>query len=145
TAVIGDSAAIGLDDAVYAAFDGDPVGLDRALDRIFDEGVAAVSAGRALPRPARAPHRVCGLVASGGRPPGAVLRRGAPAPLTRRQAFTHQARTWPSDRLADLLGRLLDAEIECKSTGMPDEAILRRAALRVVQGARALKRTPVRR
>jgi hypothetical protein len=40
---------------------------------------------------------------------------------------------------------LLDAELQCKSTGMPDEAILRRAALRVAQGARALMKAPARR
>ena len=48
-------------------------------------------------------------------------------------------------RLADLVDLLLEAEMQCKTTGLPDEAILRRTALRIAQGARSLARAPARR
>jgi DNA polymerase-3 subunit delta len=143
-AVIGDSAAIGLDDAVYAAFDGDPAGLDRALDRIFAEGVAAPSAVRAFQRHADLLHRLTGAVDAGARPDDVVARMRPPPHFSRKAALTRQVRTWPTRRLADLLDLLLEADMQCKTTGLPDEAILRRAALRVAQGARALARAPAR-
>ncbi|MBL8675562.1 MAG: DNA polymerase III subunit delta, partial [Rhodospirillales bacterium] len=59
--VIGDTAAIRLDDAVYAAFSGDPGALDRSLDRVLGEGVAPVAAVRALQRHADILHRITGL------------------------------------------------------------------------------------
>ncbi len=144
-AVIGDSAAIGLDDAVYAAFDGDPVGLDRALDRIFAEGVAAPSAVRAFQRHADLLHRLAGAVDIGARPEDVIARTWPQPHFSRKSALTRQARTWPSPRLADLIGLLLEADMQCKTTGLPDEAILRRAALRVAQAARALARAPAKR
>jgi DNA polymerase III subunit delta len=41
-AAIGDSATLSLDDVVYAAADGDAAGLERALQRAFEEGEAEV-------------------------------------------------------------------------------------------------------
>lgn len=144
-AVIGDSAAIGLDDAVNAAFEGEPVALERALDRTFAEGVAAPSAIRAFQRHADLLHRLVGAVAAGTRPDDVLGRLRPPLHFKRRQALERHVRIWPLQRLTDLLELLLEAEMQCKTTGMPDEAILRRAALRVAQGARALVRTRPRR
>lgn len=144
-AVIGDSAAIGLDDAVFAAFDGDPGALDRALDRVFAEGMAPAAAVRALQRHTDLLHRLAGAVEGGARPDDAIARLRPPPHFSRRAALQRQARTWPSRRLADLVDLLLEADMQCKTTGLPDEAILRRAALRIAQGARALARAPARR
>jgi DNA polymerase-3 subunit delta len=144
-AVIGDSAAIGLDDAVYAAFDGEPAALNRALDRVLAEGTAPASAIRAFQRHGDMLHRLAGAVEAGARPDDAIARLRPPPHFSRRAALQHQARAWPSQRLGELLGLLLEAEMQCKSTGMPDEAILRRAALRVAQGARAIMKAPARR
>src|SRR5436305_1107181 len=49
-AVISDSAALSLDDAVLAAAEGDAAALDRALARVFQEGESAVTVIRALLR-----------------------------------------------------------------------------------------------
>jgi DNA polymerase-3 subunit delta len=145
-AMIGDSAAIGLDDAVYAAFDGDPAGLDRALDRVFSEGMAPASAIRAFQRHADMLHRLSGAVAAGARADEAIGRLRPPPHFSRRPVLQRQAGAWPARRLADLLELLIEAEMQCKTTGLPDEAILRRAALRVAQGARAIMRAgPARR
>jgi DNA polymerase-3 subunit delta len=139
-AVVGDSAAIGLDDAVYAAFDGDVVALDRALDRVFDEGTAVGSAIRALLRHATLLHLLAGMVEA-KRPLDDALKRVWPKPhFSRLQALQRQARGWPVAVLADALDMLLDAEIQSRTTGLPDEALVRRAALRVAQRARGLLR-----
>src|SRR5207237_769197 len=47
-AVISDSAALSLDDAILAAAEGDAAALDRTLARVFQEGESAVTIIRAL-------------------------------------------------------------------------------------------------
>jgi DNA polymerase-3 subunit delta len=61
------------------------------------------------------------------------LPRGGPV----RQRFERHLKTWPLPRLSAALATILDAEIECKRTGLPDEAIARRLCLRLAQFAKA--------
>jgi len=135
-AVMGDTAAIGVDDVIAAAFDGEPVALDRALDRVFAEGGNAVQLVRSLQRHADQLHLVSGHVAAGANFEAAMARarflpRGGPV----RQRFERQARTWPLPRLSAALEALLEAELQCKTTGYPDEAIARRVCLAIARRA----------
>jgi DNA polymerase-3 subunit delta len=139
-AVLGDSAAIGLDDVIAATFDGELTALDRALDRLFAEGGSAVQLVRALQRHADQLHLVAGLAANGVSFESALfkvrgLARGGPM----RQRFERHARAWPLRRLSDALPAILKAEQECKSTGFPDEAIVRRLCLALALSARAAR------
>ena len=99
-------------------------------------GAGAAAAG------ARAPlHRGCTswrCASAGGEPLEEVVERARPPIHFRRKASVRQAlQRWPAARLAAALGRLLAAEIGCKTTGWPAEALCRRAALGVCQAARA--------
>jgi len=139
-AVLGDTAAIGIDDVIAATFDGDLAALDRALDRVFAEGGNAVQLVRALQRHADQLHLVAGHAANGGSLEGAMfkargLARGGPM----RQAFERHLRAWPLARLSDALQAILKAEQDCKTTGLPDEAIARRLCLALASSARALR------
>jgi DNA polymerase-3 subunit delta len=139
-AVLGDTAAIGIDDVIAATFDGDLAALDRALDRVFAEGGNAVQLVRALQRHADQLHLVAGHAANGGSLEGAMfkargLARGGPM----RQAFERHLRAWPLARLSDALPAILKAEQDCKTTGLPDEAITRRLCLALASSARALR------
>src|SRR5690606_38200317 len=49
-AVVGDSAGLSLDDAIFAAAEGDHAAMDRVLARLFLEGVGAVTVLRAAAR-----------------------------------------------------------------------------------------------
>jgi DNA polymerase-3 subunit delta len=60
------------------------------------------------------------------------LPRGGPV----RQRFEQHLRSWPLPRLGAALTRILDAEMQCKSTDMPDEAIARRLCLALASAAR---------
>jgi DNA polymerase-3 subunit delta len=133
-AVLGDTAAIGIDNVVAATFDGELIALDRALDRVFAEGGNAVQLVRALQRHVDQLHLVAGHAANGGSLEGAMFKarslpRGGPV----RQRFERHLRAWPLVRLGAALQVILEAEIQCKTTGLPDEAIARRLCQRLAQ------------
>src|SRR5471032_1700996 len=135
-AVLGDTAAIGIDNVVAATCSGQLVALDRALDRVFAEGGNPVQLVRSLQRHVDQLHLVSAH-ARGGNFEGAMfkargLARGGPM----RQRFERHLHSWPLPRLSQALSRILDAEIDCKKTGLPDEAIARRLCLALAQAAR---------
>ena len=139
-AVLGDTASIGIDDVIAATFDGELVALDRALDRVFAEGGNPVQLVRSLQRHADQLHLVSGHAAKGGNLEGAMFKaRGLPRGGPLRARFERHVRTWPLSRLSLALTTILEAEIECKRTGLPDEAIARRLCLRLSQAARSAK------
>jgi DNA polymerase-3 subunit delta len=136
-AVLGDTAAIGVDDVVGATLDGEMVALDRALDRVFAEGGNAVQLVRALQRHVDQLHLVSGHARGGANLEAAMFKaRGLPRGGPVRQRFERHLRTWPLARLGAALDRILEAEIQCKSTGQPDEAIVRRLCLALASSAR---------
>jgi len=135
-AVMGDSSSMEIDDVVGATFDGDLITLDRALDRVFAEGGNPVQLVRALQRHADQLHLVLGHMAAGGNLDSAMFKaRGAPRFGPGRRRFENHLRSWPIGRLGEALRRILEAEIECKSTGLPDEAIARRLCLALARSA----------
>lgn len=136
-AVLGDTASVGIDEVIAATFDGKLVALDRALDRVFAEGGNAVQLVRSLQRYADQLHVVSSHAAKGGNREAAMSRaRGLPRGGPVRQRFERQLGNWPLPRLSAALQELLKAELECKSTGLPAEAIARRLCLRLAQAAR---------
>ena len=138
--ILGDTAAIGIDDVIAATFDGELVALDRALDRVFSEGGHPVQLVRSLQRHADQLHIVSAHASKGGNMESAMFKaRGLPRGGPVRQRFERHLRTWPLPRLSASLTAILDAEMECKRTGLPDEAIARRLCLRLAQAARSAK------
>jgi DNA polymerase-3 subunit delta len=127
-AVVGDSSALSLDDAVRAALLGEQAALDAALDRLLAEGEAPV---RLLRTVASFLLRLLRLRAdiAGGVPLEAAIKAARPPihfslePLVR----TALGR-WHGEALIEGVAILQAAEIRCKSTGMP-EALICRAAL----------------
>ncbi|TAJ35619.1 MAG: DNA polymerase III subunit delta [Reyranella sp.] len=138
--ILGDTAAIGIDDVIAATFDGELVALDRALDRVFSEGGHPVQLVRSLQRHADQLHLVSAHAGKGGNMEAAMFKaRGLPRGGPVRQRFERHLRAWPLPRLSASLTVILDAEIDCKRTGLPDEAIARRLCLRLAQAARSAK------
>jgi DNA polymerase III subunit delta len=136
-AVLGDTAAIGIDDVIGATFDGNVEALDRALERVFAEGGNPVQLVRALQRHADQLHMVSGTVAAGGNFEAALYKvRGLPRGGPGRRRFESHARSWSLPRLSAALDRILEDELRTKSTGLPDEAIARRLCLALAQSAR---------
>jgi len=136
-AAVGDTAATSLDGVVLAACSGEAPGLDRALDRAFTEGAQPVSLLRAAARHVMRLHRAAGHIDRGLSIDEAMKALRPPVIFTQADQFRGQLRKWNSGTLAKALEILTEAELECKTTGMPAEAVCARALMRLGQAARA--------
>ncbi len=138
-ACVGDSAARSIDDAVIAAADGDAGAVERALAHAYGEGESAVAVLRAAQRYFQRLHLAGGQVAQ-GEPPERVVDGLRPRLFWKlRSRFLAQLCNWSPARVGQALERLTAAEIACKSTGMPDQALAARALLELA-GAAARER-----
>jgi len=139
-ACIGDVAGLSLDDALFAATEGDVAGLDRALELALAGGQAAPSALRAGLSHLQRLHRA-GLVVAGGASPEEAMRAARPPVFWQRQpAFTRALRLWPVAALEAALNGLNEAERSCRRTGAPVETICRNALMVIARRAAATQR-----
>ncbi len=135
-AVVGDGAPILLDDIVLSVASGEQAGLDRALGRAFQAGETPVGVLRAVVRHLTRLHLAASLMAQGQSPEQAMKGLRPPVFFKQQPIFRGQLRQWSPDGLARALELLMTAELDCKSTGMPDETICARALMRIAQAAR---------
>ena len=135
-ACVGDSAQIGLDNLTFAAGGGDHAGAARALSRLALDGVAPVAALRALLRHLQRLHLVAGQAAQGGRVEQAVASLRPPVYFKRLDGFRAQARAWRPAHLVTAMDLVSEAELDCKTTGLPAAPIAARAVMRVTEAAR---------
>lgn len=136
-ACIGDVAALALDNVVRAVAGGDVGTLDRELGRLFEEGEQPVMVLRAVMRHFQRLHRAAGMVAKGESPGQAIAALRPPVFFKERTNFEHQLRRWPGPKLGMALERLIRAEVMCKTTGLPAEAICSRECMALAAAARA--------
>jgi DNA polymerase-3 subunit delta len=137
---IGDVAGLSLDDALFAATEGDVAGLDRALELALAGGQVAPSALRAGLGHLQRLHRAR-LAVAGGVPPEEAMRTARPPVFWQRQpAFTRALRLWPVGALEAALDGLNEAERSCRRTGAPVETICRNALMVIARRAAAARR-----
>ena len=137
-ACIGDSAALSLDDIAFAVGSGSVAALATALDRAAAETTAPVTILRAVGRHFQRLDAAQALVAGGADAGTAMTRLRPPVFFRRREAFRSQLRRWPQGRILAALARLNRAEIDCKTTGLPDRAAAERALIELARaGAQA--------
>ena len=139
-ACVGDSAALSLDDLANAVAEGAAGAAERALARSLQEGVTAVGALRAVSRHFQRLHLVAGLVDGGLPVDDAVKRLRPPVFWKTAPAFRTQAAAWTLRTLARALGRLLEAEADCKRGGAPEATICSRALLDIAVNAPSRRR-----
>lgn len=135
-AVIGDSAASALDDISLFTGSGDRAGLDKALANALGEGTHPVQILRAAARHFLRLHLAAGLVAGGSNPDQAMKSLRPPVMFMQADRFRVQLQRWRPSRLSDALDLLGVAEMDCKTTGMPADAVCGRALMRIAQAAR---------
>jgi DNA polymerase-3 subunit delta len=137
-AVIGDASATDLDQAIFAAAGGELAVLDKALAQVFRDGVSPITVIRAAMRHMQRLHQVAGALDQGGNLDAAIKTLKPPPFFKVADRFRAQARAWPARQVEDALGILSEAEVRCKSTGMPAELVCSRALMQIaVAGRRA--------
>lgn len=135
-AAVGDNAASALDGVTMAAGSGDQAGLDKALSRALGEGVHPVQILRACARHFLRLHQAMGYVESGKTPDLAIKSIKPPVMYMHLDRFRAQLNRWRPQHLNEALDLLGEAEMDCKTTGMPVEAVCSRALIRIAQAAR---------
>lgn len=131
SACVGDSARIALDDIAFAAASGNQPRLVRALRRALDEGADPIGVLRVASRHFLRLHLAAGLIAGGDSADRAMKTLRPPVFFQRGAEFRAQLGRWNAPSLATAIAALGDAEIDCKSTGMPAEAICERTLMRL--------------
>jgi len=136
-ACIGDSAATRVDEAIFAAAAGDPAKLETALTRLLADGVNPVQIIRAAQRHFQRLHLARGHMNDGLNPDQATKALRPPVMYMQVDAFRGQLGLWPQDKLARAFEILTQAETDCKTTGLPAQAITGRALLTLAQAAKS--------
>ncbi|MEE2688902.1 MAG: DNA polymerase III subunit delta [Pseudomonadota bacterium] len=139
-ASVGDSAANSIDELVYAAGDGDSNVADYYLTHSFQAGGNPIGILRALTN-----HLIrletAGTRIKCGEPTATVLKSLRPPVFYKlERRFQDQLRIWRSEALARGLQLTMDAELQCKMTGLPEQAICGRALFQIASLARQYRR-----
>lgn len=134
-AVLGGSQTDTLGTTVTAVFNGDLAAAENALEGLFASGTQPVSILRAAASHAMRLHLTKACMEAGQSAKDAMNKLRPPVFFRDAPAFQRQLRTWTESHLATALHLLIEAEIDCKSTGAPAAAICARALLRIAQAA----------
>jgi DNA polymerase-3 subunit delta len=138
-ACVGDLAGLSLDDALFAATEGDVAMADRALELAIAEGAAPVGVLRAALMHLQRLHRAR-LAVDEGLPAAEATKSLRPPVFYRRVgAFTKALGLWSSGGLMAAMAGLAEAERACKRTGAPDLVLSRSAVLTLARRAAAAK------
>jgi DNA polymerase III subunit delta len=136
-AVVGDSAALGLDDLVHAVARGDLAAVQRCVERLLGTGEHPVRLVRAQANHFARLHRLAALLERGEPLERVIERARPPIHFRRRSSVGAELRQWSAARAARALTRLLEAEIACKTTGWPARVLCQEALFAVCAEAAA--------
>ncbi len=136
-ATLGDEAEVRVEEVCDAAGEGDLKRLDLALARVWGEDMSAIAVVRAA-----LGHFQKLLSAKAASQRGEsidfAMKKMWPAiHFSRTASFKAQVSRWSDDRLGESLDLLLETEALCKTTGVPNEAVLGRALFNIAAMARA--------
>ena len=132
-ASVGNSSALSLDDVVMAAAGGNPTAADKALTRSYQEGANPVTVLRAMARHLLRLQLVRSKIDTGATPDVAMKALRPPVFFKAAGPFRNQLRSWNGRRLGQALNLTLEAEQQCKQTGMPAESLCGRTVLQIAR------------
>ena len=134
--VIGDSDAFSIDQVVYAAANGNRVDLDRKLFRAFNEGQMPIFIVRAAIKHFQKLHLASGHIKNGKSFLEALNSVKPPVFFLLKDQFMEQLNKWSLAKVEKALDLLTQAEIDCKTTGLPEKFICGRVLMSLSQAAR---------
>jgi len=132
---VGDGAPLARDDVALATASGDQAGLDRALTKCRVAGESPIAILRAVIRHMQRLHLLSLKAAQGGNISQLIKSHRPPIFFKHQQLIQRQLGVWRPGRLAQALAILTEAELDCKTTGLPAEAICGRALIRIANAA----------
>lgn len=130
-AVLVDTVSDAAGDAAGAAADGAQARLARALHRSAIAGASPVGTVRALQREFIRLRAARALMSEGASAETAMSKLRPPVFFMEKRSFEARLARWTLPKLDAALDLLIEAELGAKSTGLPDEEIVERAALRI--------------
>ncbi len=139
-ACIGDSAALGVDDLIFALGDGDQATVQRVFARLAAEGTSPVSILTSAARHLMRLHEARGRMAEGKNAEQAAAMLRPPVFFKFKERFNGQTRRWNEALLARGLEVVMEAEMAAKSTDVPTEAVVERALMQLAQVGRGAGR-----
>ncbi len=107
----------------------------RSLARLYREGGSPVTVLRSLARHFQRLHIAAGMLAQGRTIEQAVGALKPPPIFKVAPRVKGQVQRWPTERLAAALDLLVQAELDCKTTGLPAEEICARALMQIARAA----------
>jgi len=139
-ACIGDSAALNLDDLIYAVGDGDHGTVQRVYGRMMSEGTSPISVITTVARHFLRLHETRGRMNDGKGLDQAIMSLRPPLFFKVKERFKAQASRWTEPLIARALDVLNEAEMQSKSTDLPAEAITERALMQIAQAGAGARR-----
>jgi DNA polymerase-3 subunit delta len=136
-AVMGDEAEVRVEEVCDAAGEGDLKRLDLALERVWGEETSAIAVVRSALGHFQKLLSAKAAVQRGDNIDFAMKKMWPPIHFSRTSSFKAQAARWNEDRLGEACDLLLETEALCKTTGVPNEAVLGRALFNIAAMARA--------
>lgn len=137
-ASMGSGATGNIDGLIDAALSGSFDRLDQELQTAVAENVHPTVILRGLQNHLNRLITVRTGKESGGNMRALMKGLRPPVFFKREQAFAAQVERWPGAALKSALGIALDAEVKCKRTGQPDEAICGHALMSIASRVRRL-------
>ena len=137
---VGDFAGLSLDDAVFAATEGDVAMADRALEVAMGEGAAPVQVLRAALMHLQRLQRARAAMEDGVSAEEAMRVLRPPVFFRRTGAFRRALTLWNGPALDAATAAMSEAERQCKRTGLPDATICRAALLTLARRSHRLAR-----
>jgi len=135
-AIIGDNGAFSIDKIIYPVANGDHQEVERNLSRALDEGQTAIAILRATIRHFQKLHLALGYMEEGKKPVDAIKNIKPPIMYLFNDQFLKQLQKWSIGKVNRALSLLSEAEIACKSTGLPANAICGRILMRLSQAVK---------
>lgn len=136
SACVGDSGALTIDTITNATISGDLRRLDNTLFKAFNRGENAITVLRSLIRKIQRLHLARGYMDQGFSADQAMGKLIPKVFAMETRQFKMDLVKWTTGRLANAMTITTSAEQDCKTTGMPVEAICARACLRIANAAK---------
>lgn len=133
---IGDGAPLAREDVAFAVANGDQKALDRALFKCRMAGEQPVAILQTVIRHFQRLHLLALKAAQNSDIKRLINSHRPPIFFKHQPIVERQLRQWGSQRLAQAMRILTKAELDCKTTGLPAEAICGHTLIRIANAAR---------